>query len=202
MEGTTRTRIFSRIKHKQYKKMKDQELKDQDLTLGGGDSLEELSTGLPTTPLPKGPRIKDKAKDWQKAADQVVEDALIAVPDTIGGVDLHPFSTARGSLLRRIGNEFVAGVQLDEIEDPFLSVGKFLVMMSADLAEARSLCKKESEDALEKRAYDILESVHMSEIPDVVAAVNVYVHREMENRVHGEAHSPDGGDSAPEGPKN
>lgn len=149
-----------------------------------------------TTPV----SIEARATDWQNKADLVVEASLLGVPDTIAGVSLSSFSTARGSLLRRIGNEFVRGIKLVDISDPFLAVGKFLVIMSKPLPEARKLVA--DADALEDAAYELLDNVPISDIGVVVGQVNAYVHKEMQNRVHGEPFVAEGASKAPDGPKN
>jgi hypothetical protein len=167
------------------------------------DSLDELDE--PTNIEPKSgeskPKmIEEKADVWQKTADAKVADALVAIPHTIHGVTLHPFTTARGSLLRRIGNEFVQGVKLDAITDPFLSVGNFLLIMSVTLPEARKLCVDPT--TLENQAYDLLDTIKLADMPDVIKKVNAYVHEEMGNRVHGELPPVEGDTATPDVPKN
>lgn len=143
---------------------------------------------------------EQQAREWQVKADSAVEAALLDVPENVAGVTLLPFSTARGSLLRRIGNEFVQGVALTDIVDPFLSVGKFLVIMSNDLKEARRLVA--SEEALEDAAYALLDALPIADIGTVVGKINTYVHSQMENQVHGSVHLNEGDEAPPSGPKN
>jgi hypothetical protein len=142
---------------------------------------------------------EQRAADWQAKTDTLVESALLAVPEKVAGVSLKPFSTARGSLLRRIGNEFVQGVKLADIQDPFLSVGKFLLVMSEELPEARRLVGNPTE--LEDRAYRLLDELPMADIGQTVKHINAYVHREMGNPVHGTVYEGEGS-KAPDGPKN
>lgn len=171
---------------------------DPDLDPFFSDPAMDIDTDSPTETAAVT-SIKERAQDWQKKTDEVVEEALLGVPKRIHNFDLVPFSTARASLLRRINNEFVKGVRLDAIEDPFIAVGKFLVMMTGTLDKARSLVN--NPDKLEEEAYAILENIHMSDMADVVVMVNDYVKREMHNQVHGEvAESND--PNAPKPPKN
>jgi hypothetical protein len=163
-------------------------------------AFEEMGvTTQPASNTVRGPSLESKAADWQARTDEVVESALLAVPDTVAGVQLKPFSTARGSLLRRIGNEFVQGVKLSDIADPFLSVGKFLLIMSAELPEARRLVANPVE--LEDQTYALLDRLPMADIGATVKTINAYVHREMGNQVHGSVYESEGA-KTPDGPKN
>lgn len=141
-------------------------------------------TAAPTKPKAKGKTLDKRATDWQENADQVVEAALSGVPNIVCGRELHHFSTARGSLLRRIKSEFVGGVQLDDISDPFLAVGRFLIIMSTELSEARKLVAYE--DKLDDAAYALMDTLPLRDMGDTVAEINAFVHREMSNQVHGE----------------
>lgn len=143
--------------------------------------------------------IAARVKDWQKNADELVEGALAGIPSIICGLEMNEFSTARGSLLRRINSEFVGGVDVSQIKDPFLSVGKFLVIMSSTLADARKLVARE--EKLDDAAYELLDKLPLRDIGDVVTEINAFVHKEMSNQVHGEIPEGDGASDS-SAPKN
>lgn len=126
----------------------------------------------------------DIATEWQTNADSVIEDALLRPSRKIFQVDLQPFTSARGSLLRRANNEFIAGVKFSDIADPFLSIGKFLLLMSVSLIEGRRLVS--DPDSLEEAAYELLDTIGINDIETVVTEINSYVEREMSVQVKGE----------------
>ena len=152
------------------------------------EELEEVSATKPVSAPTEGTQraktLVERSEDWQKNADEVVEAALLSAPTSILSVELHPFTAARGSLLRRAKNEFIAGVSFRDIADPFLSIGKFLLLMSLPLADARKVVA--DEDALEDKAYQLLEGIKLSDIEQVVAMINSYVEKEMSTQVKGE----------------
>jgi hypothetical protein len=141
----------------------------------------------------------EKATEWQANADSVVEEALLKPTKSILTVKLEPFTSARGSLLRRAKNEFIAGIKFNEIEDPFMAIGKFLVLMSVTLNDGRTLVS--DPDALESRAYELLDTISINSIEQVVLEINAYVAREMSTQVQGDL-TEDMKSAADKSPKN
>lgn len=144
---------------------------------------ENAEKPTPVTPAKPAKTQQERAAEWQSSTDEVIENALLESPTSILGVELQPFTAARGSLLRKTKNEFIAGVQISEIEDPFMAIGKFLLLMSVDLREGRQLVK--DLDATEDEAFALLDKLHMSSIEEVIAEINDYVEREMATQVKG-----------------
>lgn len=150
------------------------------------EEIEKEQTEQTASTQPKAP-VKtelDRALEWQANADNVIEDALLRPAKSILTVALHPFTSARGSLLRRANNEFISGVKFTDIEDPFMSIGKFLLLMSVTLDEGRKLVS--NSDQLEGRAYELLDTISISSIEQVVMEINAYVAKEMSTQVRGE----------------
>lgn len=149
------------------------------------NALEEINSQSSVfTEKVKVTNAADEAKAWQANADNVIEDALLRPHRKILAVDMQPFTSARGSLLRRANNEFIAGVKFSDIADPFLSIGKFLLLMSVSLQEGRRLVS--NHDALEEAAYELLDTISLNDIETVVSEINSYVEREMSVQVAGE----------------
>lgn len=172
---------------------------DQDTAL---DEIEESAPAPDANTVPFKP-IAQRAQEWQESADAVVEDALLGAPVSILSVQLQPFTSARGSILRKAKNEFIAGVKISDIEDPFLSIGKFLLLMSVPLNEARKLVV--DSDALEDKAYDLLDTINLRDIETVIEEINTYVSKEMSPQVHGKLPDNPNADKAGSGlaePKN
>lgn len=142
-----------------------------------------------------GSSFQDRADEWQKKADAKVEEALLALPKSILTVSLYPFTTARASLLRAIRNEFVIGAQLSSLDDPFLSVGRFLAIMSVPLKEARQLAVNPSR--LDDEAYIILDQIKLKDMPIAIAEINSYVKSETDLQVYGELPESNDSESSP-----
>jgi len=99
----------------------------------------------------------------------------------------------------------VQGINLTDITDPFLSVGRFLAIMSVPLKDARMLAKNQEQggDELDDAAYGIMDALPLGEIGETVKEINDYVRSQMQTQVHGSVPESEGdADSAPASPKN